>query len=1291
MVSGDNLLWRLDRERPFLCDGARSDDRMSHGSFNWAIRLVLKGKGSAVDLLRACKTLQEHIADLGPSDTAALLSLAAHDNATLCRAALSTAQLLLMRGHYPEPASCLAIFDVLRRHGGKEAEARVAFETIALLANSAPHAEALTEKGLSSVLLATMRAHVGSELVATPFLRAAISMCTLPPLDDSLSAAGLLAVVLAIMRACSSLKVAAACCTALGTLFFGNPKAKGLGVDAESWSILIHLLNSPSEEHALLVSAMLCVKEIARNPAIAHALLSAGCAAALVGAVLRGKSGGDVHCPVSEAFTAMLYLLAAAHAEHEPMIVVDGLWPALLFVADPKSAFSDASRVPALLTIAALGRFPSAVAAGLDAGALSLLAARLKDADSSADMMGKSANAVAGLLGSDAAVASFLDLGGLAALTNAFGPIRAEDKHVEAVCQALFCLAAFPFGLAALLTRGAEVVDFVCACAADRDFNAAPAKSIHSLQLLSKMLAADGSLCDRIDASHVEDILFAMCTCTSGVAVTVQACDVVYLLLTQPQMALQLNKAGVLEAVNAGLDRYRHSEPAAVRSLLGVLVLVGQHNRAAHLHGQPLINGDPDGDIMHVLVDLPSSSKRREAGMDWQLLMALVTMLDQPFGAGQWWVRAVDAVCTVTSAHIADFAFASEAVCALERLERTARARTFGPVPCMDGVSLSATPFANSIGLLVSVLQVHGGSNAQLCTLAAHTLREYCRRTPLGGRTDGARVAAKHIDALLAIAGAEGVDRVSRRDVYESLALVLAAVPDAGASTQVACEALLGQLKAAFASYNAAETLELLRATGTYAEAANSAPPPPSPIASPSRPDGTFLCMLPVAAFRLSTQWMRQRSSDFPRLFKLVCTAARSSLVRWEQLVSSDRDDCLVGIVRNSFEVAALSTGVLGVARKAAELVACGHSMRPFVEAGAIDVLVTSTRALWATLQSAKKSSPGDGALPPVPVAAGSSEHAGATGSMNPDASASAQAASHCATAASDSFDTAIGAVIELSKSAETRLLLLRAGAIDVLVQPLRWWSTGWNMDTYSERVTEAIRNLCASPDCRRPLAAAGACDAVATLTSRLSRRQLFAEHEPDDEIGLRFCAWPLVGALFGFACERDNCAALQATGAAGAAAQLIRRCCAEPTERGSGAVWLVDEGKSCIVWAACGVLLRLVQAAAAELSGGSERISSAMRGDGAGTALVAALETHSSDRRVVAAASAALEVAVSALRLPEFAAELKELGAAEALRSCIAGLGLAGAPAKPEAATAAAGRHAALARCKRLLDMLSI
>lgn len=190
----------------------------------------------------------------------------------------------------------------------------------------------------------------------------------------------------------------------------------------------------------------------------------------------------------------------------------------------------------------------------------------------------------------------------------------------------------------------------------------------------------------------------------------------------------------------------------------------------------------------------------------------------------------------------------------------------------------------------------------------------------------------------------------------------------------------------------------------------------------------------------------------------------------------------------------------------------------------------------------------------------------------------------------------------------------------------------------------------------------------------------------------LRFCVWPAAGALFELVCERSSCAALQAAGAGSAAAHLISMCCGD---RPHELRYLLDKHISHTVWAACGVLLRLAQAAAADAAGGIERIGSLMRGDGAGAALVRALKAHSGIRRIISAAAAALEV--MALMLPEAASELRALGAAEPLSDFVAMMKLAGFSAKSSShalpgvtAASAAVHSAALARCERLLGLLS-
>lgn len=178
-----------------------------------------------------------------------------------------------------------------------------------------------------------------------------------------------------------------------------------------------------------------------------------------------------------------------------------------------------------------------------------------------------------------------------------------------------------------------------------------------------------------------------------------------------------------------------------------------------------------------------------------------------------------------------------------------------------------------------------------------------------------------------------------------------------------------------------------------------------------------------------------------------------------------------------------------------------------------------------------------------------------------------------------------------------------------LVVQPLVWRCTHPKRPPcFTSQASNALSNMCASAVWRPSLIAAGAGEAVVTLLGWMGP----AHGEETHRWMLRFCVWPAAGALFELVCERSSCAALQAAGAGSAAAHLISMCCGDrPHEH----LRILGKRSSDLVCAACGVLLRLAQAAAADAAGGIERIGSLMRGDGAGAALLRALKAHSGNQ----------------------------------------------------------------------------
>lgn len=144
-----------------------------------------------------------------------------------------------------------------------------------------------------------------------------------------------------------------------------------------------------------------------------------------------------------------------------------------------------------------------------------------------------------------------------------------------------------------------------------------------------------------------------------------------------------------------------------------------------------------------------------------------------------------------------------------------------------------------------------------------------------------------------------------------------------------------------------------------------------------------------------------------------------------------------------------------------------------------------------------------------------------------------------------------------------------------------------------------ALRNLCILPANRRLLMEAGAGELAVAVAMRCKPAQ-----------------WAALGALFALACERDNCETLQKHGAEMVAAGLDCDC---------DALDVMQEGRA---WAACGILLKLAAAAAAE--GSRTRLLHLYEAHGAGAALVRAAVAHVAHPRVLRAAIAALKHFVS-------------------------------------------------------------
>lgn len=180
--------------------------------------------------------------------------------------------------------------------------------------------------------------------------------------------------------------------------------------------------------------------------------------------------------------------------------------------------------------------------------------------------------------------------------------------------------------------------------------------------------------------------------------------------------------------------------------------------------------------------------------------------------------------------------------------------------------------------------------------------------------------------------------------------------------------------------------------------------------------------------------------------------------------------------------------------------------------------------------------------------------------------------------------------------------------------------------------------------------------------------------------------AWPALGGLYLLACELANCQALQDAGAGSSASRALQM----PHHGGESISLRWTAGERCadwrVAWAACGVLLKLAQSAAAAEShahtsrsasttshaaaavaaaaasdsaaapaaaaaGATPSSPSRLRllhdSDGAGRALIDALRLHSANPRVARAASAALTALAvdSAVQ-----GELLRLGAREAI-----------------------------------------
>lgn len=186
------------------------------------------------------------------------------------------------------------------------------------------------------------------------------------------------------------------------------------------------------------------------------------------------------------------------------------------------------------------------------------------------------------------------------------------------------------------------------------------------------------------------------------------------------------------------------------------------------------------------------------------------------------------------------------------------------------------------------------------------------------------------------------------------------------------------------------------------------------------------------------------------------------------------------------------------------------------------------------------------------------------------------------------------------------------------------------------------LRNLCASPEHRLAVAAAGAGPALVAFLA------CHNDFPAPDALYRYFNAdafvWPAVGALFGLACEPISCRGLLDAGAAAAV-------CLAAAQRPSADSKYTLLHHAPTAWVACGLILKMATAlsAPAQLSpstaaahsacsgasvgdgsrrdactGGSCPLAHLVLEDGAGELLAAALHLHEGDSRVTRAARAA-------------------------------------------------------------------
>lgn len=1287
--------------------------REKHG-LEWALELVRRRRGSIVDLARACGIIQKLASALRPADATSLLLLAAETSSEgVCKVALAAVQDMLSCGLVPDPASCCAaLCAVFCSRGACEPIVLSACTVVRLFGKAAhglfafrPHVVAL---------VSAMRPHTSRQKLSLAFASAIAALSGHAAVLKSLVEAGAIDVLLQILHEnLHQSDVVTACCVALDSFVFAlrdglilPDGAVGAACTLVLQALRQHLDDEPTARGVLFTLQHL--SSLTRGVG-SRVLLEAGCMAVLRDVLLRHagtvESNGERDLCIS-ALKTIWCLCAAAllYPGYDVLVAVEGIAGAVVtamsgtrlavdFDADGNNCFA--------LATAGLAKFSTLPASLVEAGALTIILRTIgTDVEAAASVpMCRSMTALASIVkapeAADLAIASNV----LPALFAAVARFPSSAGVAAAACTAFTKLVRCTSNHSAVAGHAAELFGAAIAGigrhrrvgdSVDSDMSLGAHKSARLLlQLLDSHVGNE--IADYFDGEAVEAVVGAVHYYREDRQLVTCLLRALCEVTKRPDVAQHFAKERVDRAIYSALCALEFD---AALTRMGCCAV----ERISKLLLQPASANSTCMTPAEVLLFMLRAHESHPHDED-VARSALSATAEMSLTPSVWYGAAVDCrmrvhaaamVCAIVPAEAASLDDARAAAASLAGLLRWAH--TGEMLHWMTG--LRSTFAADTVQFLLALIRLHPtcdivvekGADA-ICNLCVFSV-------------DAALAAGDSIDSLLSCSTAAQDSGRPAASLLACSAAVSSLLPltDVGASGARACALLLELLPK-----------QKQPATGTTLRALTRA----CSFAGQSRSISALLmgsdhAFCSVAALLLRSARFRSPGAVLDAAFCVATFMAQEDTV--QHFVGEGIGAlmyCLGRAVAVPAELWRLSLDPY-LARHASEPTA-SSGLRSATSCPEQATCTDSGKGQAAPLQvcwskpteindaiSTAGSSPqvaAPRALAAEPAPASSlglaAEPAPASATSYYSISEAAAAPSQALAAipeppqsnTEEGWMKTMWIVQKFSEFPAARAPLMRNGAATKLVDMLEYSLVlqtlhNWHCWELAAKLLahafSAVRNLCASSEHRAALAAAGA---GKLIIEALRRAAWLSPYGAVVAWHFAAIAWPAAGALFGLACDRGNCAALQAAGVAVVAAQLMRTC------RHSESQLVQSELQ--VAWGACGVILKLAEAAEAE--GCHDRLVSLLQNEG--ETLLYALRRGIRTPRIVSAACAALDVLAAAR---SNVLELQALGVVDAVRDCLAEQEAMMGASETPCDRGITGAGSSTARCRALLLRLA-